>query len=999
MRMIRVVSVCCFLLTVAGCQNGPGGWWPAEGNGPQVVFDLNRKPLPEIPFPNDLATRPDASSPTGRRINASLVAPTWLESFTRSQIDRLDGFGLLQSITVAFDAPLDLDDILRRHRDNLDFSDDAVFLLVMDEGSPDFAKPVLLDLGRGNFPLTLNHYDVYFPADPRATATNAIFETVAEDLNGNGLLDPGEDSDDDGVLDRPNVWPPETPAEDGLLTFYELETNTLILRPVAPLRENTTYAVLLTRRLRGHDGQSVRSPFGWNHHLAQREALAPLERALARHPDWNLRPQDIAFAWTFTTQAASTELLAIREGLYGRGPLGWLAGRFLDDARPEEVVNAEHAESRPPYTVLPAERLVKIVELLGPQLLGPDFQVVEPVLNTFEHVDYLVAGSFESPDFLATSADGLDLENPHREVFDLDLSRGRARVEGRRLHFLAAVPKVTEHHRPPFPVVIYCHSYSSLRVEALGFAGFMARHGLATVGIDAWGHGLPLDPEMSQLLDDLARSFGLEPFVQSIKEGRARDVTGDGQPDSGADYWTAYGTHTRDAVRQSIADHLQLVRVMKGFDGQRTWNNDANGDGQRDLAGDFNGDGVVDFGGPDAAMFAWGQSGGAINSSILGPLEPNILATAPVAGGGGLADIGVRTMLGGVRRATMLVTMGPLVVGLPQGDGRTTVSLVVARFTEERHLPLGIVEGLTPGDWVKVENRQTGDVRLVRVRPGGMFRASIAADRGQKLRVSFYRPDGRQPYLVLERFPEDVYYLDTRERGGQPDFRAGDEIRTPAEGFGLERCRPDLRRMLGLFQMILEPADPATYARYYGQPLYLVDGAPAYTGMLEVACAGDQDVPVNTQVALGRAAGLIGFMPGEEQARLDGLTPNDWLVRHYVVEGLARLDRFPGSGAVFDPDDLDQGRDGFLAPQPSLQQRLRLTVDTPVGQSGIRFAYMLPQGQHGVFPVSRQPAFDMFSFIINQIGWYFASGGKRLSDDLCLEDGSCAPCEYPPPRR
>ena len=39
---------------------------PADGTGPTIIFDLDARPLPEIPFPNDLATRLDPSSPTGR---------------------------------------------------------------------------------------------------------------------------------------------------------------------------------------------------------------------------------------------------------------------------------------------------------------------------------------------------------------------------------------------------------------------------------------------------------------------------------------------------------------------------------------------------------------------------------------------------------------------------------------------------------------------------------------------------------------------------------------------------------------------------------------------------------------------------------------------------------------------------------------------------------------------------------------------------------------------
>ena len=42
-------------------------------------MDFYKRPLPEIPLPNNIATRFDAESPTLRRINASMVAPTAME--------------------------------------------------------------------------------------------------------------------------------------------------------------------------------------------------------------------------------------------------------------------------------------------------------------------------------------------------------------------------------------------------------------------------------------------------------------------------------------------------------------------------------------------------------------------------------------------------------------------------------------------------------------------------------------------------------------------------------------------------------------------------------------------------------------------------------------------------------------------------------------------------------------------------------------------------------
>src|SRR5688572_7529455 len=69
------------LLPACNAEPPPSGLATAEPTaGPKIVFDLAARPIPEIPFPNDIATRPDPTSPTGRRLNAALIAPTELEA-------------------------------------------------------------------------------------------------------------------------------------------------------------------------------------------------------------------------------------------------------------------------------------------------------------------------------------------------------------------------------------------------------------------------------------------------------------------------------------------------------------------------------------------------------------------------------------------------------------------------------------------------------------------------------------------------------------------------------------------------------------------------------------------------------------------------------------------------------------------------------------------------------------------------------------------------------
>ena len=100
-----------------------------SGDGPLVVVDWDARPLPEIPLPNDLATRPDPSSITGMRLNISELAPTAMESEARVKINELTGFGIYAPITVSFSKLLDLDGIHERHRDDGDFSDDAFYII------------------------------------------------------------------------------------------------------------------------------------------------------------------------------------------------------------------------------------------------------------------------------------------------------------------------------------------------------------------------------------------------------------------------------------------------------------------------------------------------------------------------------------------------------------------------------------------------------------------------------------------------------------------------------------------------------------------------------------------------------------------------------------------------------------------------------------------------------------------------------------------------------
>ncbi|MCA9773505.1 MAG: hypothetical protein KC466_13910, partial [Myxococcales bacterium] len=524
-RRSRCIPGACALaaLSLSACLSGgsdagfAGGRDARAGTGPQVVFDVFADSVPDIPFPNDIATRVDFSSPSKLRVNASLVAPTVLEEDVRANLDNLDGWGTFSPITVEFTKTLNIQNILDRHA-TADMSDDVLYLVDIDPRSRHFGEATPVDLGRGNYPTRIDgaFRDQYFRADPLGFTTSIVFPTYAEDRNGNGVLDPGEDVDFDGELGAPNILrdratgEPCTAATETdpacdpdlrLIEFYELSSNTLIIRPLVPLRQETRYAVVLTKRLVDYDGQPARSPFAGIHHARQSQALAPLAGVLAAHAgEWGgLGIEDVAFAWTFTTQSVTRDLEEISKGIRGEGAFSWLRDEFppeLDTL--VDFGNADELGGGAPYIVLQDSfkdifGLFSIIQFIGFSIF--DFnqllQTLAAFNDSYNYVDYVVAGSFRTPDFLKTSD----------EIWKVDRATGRAEVGEDRATFVMTIPRpIPGVCEPPFRTMFYGHGYSVSKLEMLGFGGFYARHCLATIGMDAVGHGPEL--AMDQLRKD-----------------------------------------------------------------------------------------------------------------------------------------------------------------------------------------------------------------------------------------------------------------------------------------------------------------------------------------------------------------------------------------------------------------------------------------------------------------------------------------------------------------
>ena len=918
-------------LAVAACSidNAPTGLRSTPpGAGPLVMFDLDNRPLPTLPLPNDLATIADPSSRTGRRINVSMVAPSGMERAARAGFNDMEGWGTSAPISVQFardaktpgtSAAIDLDDVRSRmQKDDHDFTNDPVYVINLTTG-----VPVMLDMGDGNYPLTLRDTDSYWANDLKSGEQNLLFETQEE---GAGLSQadyrPALDNDFDGVLDHPNTLGTAAlvPAVDNLLTWYERETDTLILRPLLPMDEKTEYAVVLTDRLRGPDREPVRSPFPSVHHPAQRTAIARARAVLGDASKRNYYGDlagsgldHVAFAWSFTTEPVQEDMRLLRDGLYGKG----VFSRFATDFPPKVTILraagkaiAKEDESpgwqsdpkcapraKTPYTVFLDDEVRTVFHDFFLQVIGYDAGHTKALDEAITNIDHIVIGTFASP-FLMGDPASTDEDTR----FHVNFQTGRADVQADAVHFWIVVPKAKAGLTQPFPITFWGHGAGGNDTEGMLYAGDFARQGIATIGLDMPGHGIAFDVASHTLAAAELTPRCLAPWTQALASGRAHDLNFDGTPDSGAFWWTAHIFHTRDNVRQGILDSLQATRILRTFDGVTLSDQSFDASGKSSLAGDFDGNGTPDVGG-NAPIFAAGESLGGIVSEIQGGIDPYLTAVAPMSGGGGLLDVASRSY--GVTETVVEQQLSPLFVSVlaserplrkdvPQtrctGDQRSVRS-VVNEGPSSVELEIACVNTaeLDERMTVVITNVKNHERRCARTAKDGRFRISLPSTAGDKIDIQIYNatdavtsykgcdvvdgaPAGRRittwevAATQLKALADDTKICNS-DRGCQQFlnrfYPVGSDLVAAQDGLGLSRQTPEFRRLRDLAQAAVDGADPVNFAPYY-MLRALVDEnghAAGPRALLSISTIGDGFVSISTGMEFARAAGAIPFLP------------------------------------------------------------------------------------------------------------------------------------------
>lgn len=864
--------------TVAGCasdETASLGLYPTELEGaiygPSIVFDPQRLPEPEVPFPNDLGMR---VSPGGTKyMSVARDAPTKFERRLRHHVNEVPGFSAMSPISVSFDGPLDLSTV----------RDDTVFVVNVQPGSKRFGEMVPLDLGRGYFPHRAEPH-AYFPLDPLEKYDSFV-------------LPPDNKIDEDG----------DGEAEKRVY-HYETATNSLDLRPLVPLESGARYAVILTRSVEGFGPSGVRgqvrSPFTGVNHEAQTTAL---ELALPALAERGVERKDIAFGWTFTTGDLSRTFRALRDGLYGKGKFAWLADKFspriagiykMDigfDGLADGMPGAHPGNKGYPFAQRDHDYILQ-----GPFMDGI-FKIIasfQPgVGGEFKYTDYAVFGDMLTVNLRATE----QTDVTERNVWQLDLDTGTATVAQERVPFMITVPKTTEHHKPPFPVIVYAHATGTSRIESLLLADRFARAGIATFTIDAVGHG-PVLANAKELildffkgdegtakslvkallgsyvftdsdtrfpddmpLDEMITKIEANGFMQQlIVKGRGTDDNGDCvlNDSPGEAYYAPNTIRLRDSMRQTTLDYIVAVRMLRslGADVPAAIDDPRAADDarllQNLLAGDFNADGVADIGGPNVPYFMMGISLGGIHTALTSPLEPYIVAAAPVVAGAGIADIFIRTKLHNVIEKLMWKASGPMLVGCPaQGeDAKNAAGIPNIRLSwndesnkckretkmsyvgeggqclaKPREVPTWhATVAIRPGARLVVENLATGEAEETVAGENGQFAVAIATDIDDEVRLRVLGDDGRVLHEEL--------------------------MVSPVEGAARPRNSPRFRKLVQLNSNILEGADAITVA----DRMFLDTRGEVPTNVLLSLAVGDRTVPFAAGLALARAIGLYG---------------------------------------------------------------------------------------------------------------------------------------------
>ena len=406
----------------------------------------------------------------------------------------------------------------------------------------------------------------------------------------------GHDFDDDGLR-----------APGALIGINQIvwdpASRTLFAESDDHLDQRSTYLLIVTNGVHDAGGQPIQAEKGFHDldegHISDPQQLLYI-RALKRILDNGnlhrlvpgLDHNDVAAASIFTTESATATLESIREQIKAA-------------AAPTVNFNlGTHGEK----TVFPVSSIIGI--LWGQQTLttGPlnTVPVPTPALQVFPgSVATLAFGKFT----------GQHWQNGNVFIPPVPTKQSVPSQGTEDIYFNLFIPAGP---RPStgWPVAIFGHGFTDSKQGApFAVASTLAHNGIASIAINVVGHGFGPNSTLTVI-----QGSGATVLPEG---GRGFDQDGNGQITSSEGSSTFFASPqgtigSRDALQQTTADLMQLVRAIQG-------GIDADGDGLPDL--DAN------------RIYYTGQSFGGIYGTIFMGIEHDIRAGVPNVPGGPIIDI------------------------------------------------------------------------------------------------------------------------------------------------------------------------------------------------------------------------------------------------------------------------------------------------------------------------------------------------------------------------
>ena len=326
---------------------------------------------------------------------------------------------------------------------------------------------------------------------------------------------------------------------------WDPETNTLHAASDALLAQHTPYALIVTQGIRDMTGRPVEASEAFvrfRHDLNQGHRHSPalqayrhaLRQGLAARGA-GVHPADIVVASVFTTQSITAVLEQIRDQIktttpapaeFRLGPDGRRTVFALSQM--SDLLFTAHTGTNSTFTPMPLAFQLGVLQ------------------SRSGVIGQLAFGKYVSPDY----------ETAAKVIPPVGTRTGVPVVQGQQeIYFNLILPAGTP---PPqgWPVAIFGHGNTANKERMFFVAAELAAHGIATIGINAVGHGYgPLGTLTVTQVSGEAVTFPAG--------GRGVDFNGDGLIDANEGLVAAPPIRNRDGLRQTAVDLMQLVRVIE----------------------------------------------------------------------------------------------------------------------------------------------------------------------------------------------------------------------------------------------------------------------------------------------------------------------------------------------------------------------------------------------------------------------------------------------------